>query len=104
MTTWPSATSSGSCGLRFPAAGRSQSGIIRGFEYSDAWVDDARLVVLNAMLARDKGADVQTRTRCVKACADPSTGPRTLERKGRAVHRQLPWSGQCGGSLGQDLL
>ena len=39
----------------------------KGFLYSDAWVDDARLVVLNAMLARGKGATVKTRTKCVAA-------------------------------------
>jgi glycerol-3-phosphate dehydrogenase len=33
-----------------------------GFEYSDCWVQDARLVVLNAMDARARGADVRTRT------------------------------------------
>ena len=37
------------------------------FEYSDGWVDDARLVVLNAMAARDKGADIRVRTECVSA-------------------------------------
>ncbi|MDB5793751.1 MAG: glycerol-3-phosphate dehydrogenase [Noviherbaspirillum sp.] len=36
----------------------------KGFIYSDAWVDDARLVVLNAIDAADKGATVMTRTRC----------------------------------------
>ncbi len=36
----------------------------RGFEYSDCWVDDARLVVLNALDAIERGADVLTRTRC----------------------------------------
>ncbi len=39
----------------------------RGFVYSDGWVDDARLVVLNAMDARERGATVLTRTRCVRA-------------------------------------
>ena len=39
----------------------------RGFEYSDCWVDDARLVVLNAMSAREHGANIHTRTRCVSA-------------------------------------
>ncbi len=34
-----------------------------GFEYSDGWVDDARLVVLNARDAADRGARVRTRTR-----------------------------------------
>mgnify|MGYP000028175947 CR=1 FL=1 len=51
-------------------------------ETSDAWVDDARLVVLNAMLARDKGADVQTRTRCVKAVRGSKHWTLTLEREG----------------------
>ncbi len=36
-----------------------------GFEYSDCWADDARLVVLNAMDAREKGADIMTHTECV---------------------------------------
>ncbi len=39
----------------------------RGFEYSDCWVDDARLVVLNALGAAEKGAEVLTRTACVSA-------------------------------------
>ena len=34
-----------------------------GFEYSDCWVEDSRLVVLTAMDARDRGAEVRTRTR-----------------------------------------
>jgi glycerol-3-phosphate dehydrogenase len=33
-----------------------------GFEYSDCWVDDARLVVLNAVAARQHGGEVLTRT------------------------------------------
>jgi len=37
----------------------------RGFEYSDGWVDDARLVVLNAVDACAKGACILTRTSCV---------------------------------------
>lgn len=39
----------------------------RGFVYSDGWVDDARLVVLNAIDASERGATVLTRTRCVQA-------------------------------------
>jgi D-erythritol 1-phosphate dehydrogenase len=39
----------------------------RGFEYSDCWVDDARLVVLNAIDAAERGADVLTRTVCTSA-------------------------------------
>lgn len=39
----------------------------KGFEYSDCWVDDARLVVLNAVDAAERGAEVLTRSACVSA-------------------------------------
>ncbi len=39
----------------------------RAFEYSDCWVDDARLVVLNALDARERGATVLTRTAATSA-------------------------------------
>ncbi len=39
----------------------------RGFSYSDAWVDDSRLVVANAKAAAELGAEIRTRTRCAKA-------------------------------------
>ncbi len=39
----------------------------KGFEYSDCWVDDARLVLLNALDAQARGADIRVRTRCTAA-------------------------------------
>jgi glycerol-3-phosphate dehydrogenase len=39
----------------------------RGFEYSDCWVEDSRLVVLNARDAADRGASIRPRTRVVGA-------------------------------------
>jgi glycerol-3-phosphate dehydrogenase len=39
----------------------------RAFEYSDCFADDARLVVLNAVDAAERGAVIRTRTRCVFA-------------------------------------
>jgi len=39
----------------------------RGFEYSDCWVDDARLVILNAMDAAQKGAQIRVRNKVIKA-------------------------------------
>lgn len=39
----------------------------RGFEYSDCWVDDARLVILNAVDAAERGAVVLTRSPCTSA-------------------------------------
>ena len=41
--------------------------IAHGFVYSDCWVDDARLVVLNARAAAARGAAVRTRTRLIAA-------------------------------------
>lgn len=38
-----------------------------GFSYADCWVDDARLVVLNAQAAAQAGADILTRTRLQQA-------------------------------------
>ncbi|WP_028469201.1 glycerol-3-phosphate dehydrogenase [Neptunomonas japonica] len=51
----------------FGANSPLHSDMRHGFEYSDGWVDDARLVVLNAVAARDAGACIQTRTRCISA-------------------------------------
>ena len=39
----------------------------RGFAYSDGWVDDARLVVLNAVDAAERGAVIRTRTKLIRA-------------------------------------
>ncbi|MBU2288825.1 MAG: glycerol-3-phosphate dehydrogenase, partial [Gammaproteobacteria bacterium] len=50
-----------------PAGAALKPQFKRGFVYSDGWVDDARLVVLNALDAQARGADVLTRTRCVSA-------------------------------------
>jgi glycerol-3-phosphate dehydrogenase len=52
--------------LRKEAAGAAlQPDFTTGFEYSDCWVDDARLVVLNAMDAAERGAEIRTRTEAV---------------------------------------
>jgi glycerol-3-phosphate dehydrogenase len=56
----------------------------RGFVYSDVLVDDARLVVLNALDAQARGATILTRTRC-----------RSLTPTGAA------WSATLGGASGE---
>ncbi len=53
--------------IRFEPSGPLKSHMTKGFEYSDGWVDDARLVVLNAQMAQQKGAKIKTRTRCIAA-------------------------------------
>lgn len=42
-------------------------GFRHGFVYSDAWVDDARLVISNVKSARDMGAAIYPRHRCISA-------------------------------------
>ncbi|MBV7266485.1 glycerol-3-phosphate dehydrogenase [Erythrobacter ani] len=40
--------------------------LTKGFEYSDCWVEDSRLVVLNCVDAAEKGAGIRTRTECTR--------------------------------------
>ncbi|HEX5460029.1 MAG TPA: glycerol-3-phosphate dehydrogenase [Steroidobacteraceae bacterium] len=71
----------------------------QGFVYSDGWTNDARLVVSNAIDARERGAEILTRTRCEKleasrgqwaaTLATPS-GPRTITARA-AVNATGPW-------------
>ena len=49
-----------------------QSCYRRAFEYSDCWVQDSRLVVLNARDAHARGAEIRTRTACVSLKPDGS--------------------------------
>jgi glycerol-3-phosphate dehydrogenase len=85
----------------------------RGFSYSDCWVDDARLVVLNALDAYEKGAQVLTRTECVALEPHPKeTGwtatllDHITEGKAR-IHAQVivnaagPWVNKVLGMLGE---
>lgn len=73
----------------------------RGFEYSDCWVDDARLVVLNAVDAAERGATVLTRHAAASArredgawtitVKDRNTG-NTRDYRARAlVNAAGPW-------------
>ncbi|CUB04296.1 glycerol-3-phosphate dehydrogenase [Marinomonas fungiae] len=57
----------GSKGVQYDASSPLKQDITQGFEYSDCWVDDARLVIANAMSAREHGALIMTRTRCESA-------------------------------------
>ncbi|MFL1465361.1 glycerol-3-phosphate dehydrogenase [Marinobacter sp. HN1S83] len=57
----------GSRSIRFDEKDPLKSDITKGFEYSDGWVDDARLVVLTAKKAQEYGATILTRTKCINA-------------------------------------
>ena len=71
---------------RHPAGAPLQPRFRRAFVYSDGWVDDARLVVLNAIDARERGAQVLTRTRCTSARRDAAGWTATLQPRGGAPH------------------
>ena len=64
---------------RDPAGAALKPAYVRGFEYSDCWVDDARLVVLCARDAARLGADIRTRTRCVEAVRQNGVWRLTLQ-------------------------
>ena len=75
----------------------------RGFVYSDGWVDDARLVVLNAIDAASHGATVLTRWICTDARREAKAWQVTLKRSDGVAHtlraRALinaagPWAAQ----------
>ena len=75
----------------------------RGFVYSDGWVDDARLVVLNAVDAADNGARVLTRTRCTMltregdawlATLQHASGTQTTVRARSVVNAAGPWTAE----------
>jgi glycerol-3-phosphate dehydrogenase len=55
-------TLGGSSSVRFADGAALRSDITHGFKYWDCWVDDARLVILNAIAARELGATILTRT------------------------------------------
>jgi len=72
----------------------------RGFLYSDAWVDDARLVILTALDAHEHGAEILPRTRCTAIRREGDRWSATLEAAGgsrRIVHARAvvnasgPW-------------
>ncbi|MGL4396926.1 MAG: glycerol-3-phosphate dehydrogenase [Hyphomicrobium sp.] len=68
-----------------PLAGR----FTRAFEYSDCWVDDARLVVLNALDAKERGADILTRTEAVSVTEGPSSWRLDLDDKRTGAKRSV---------------
>ena len=87
--------------LRTHTAGKPLKPLFkRGFVYSDGWVDDARLVLLTAIDAQSRGAQILTRTRCTSAqrAADGWTatlegpdGTRTVRARA-VVNAAGPWA------------
>ena len=94
----------GSRTVRFTEQDPLQARFIKGFEYSDGWVDDARLVILCATAAQQQGAAILPRQRCVKAERQQQTWLITLEHALTGERSQLrskalvnatgPWASQ----------
>ncbi|HEV3043798.1 MAG TPA: glycerol-3-phosphate dehydrogenase [Roseiarcus sp.] len=66
---------------RDPAGRPLRPGFRRGFEYSDCWADDARLVVLNARDAANRGAMIRTRAEAIAAERGPDAWRLTTQRR-----------------------
>ena len=75
--------------------------LAKGFSYFDAWVDDARLVILNLKSAREHGATLLPRTRLIaaareggrwRAVLEDATGDKRFELLARVlVNAAGPW-------------
>ncbi|MGB4346651.1 MAG: glycerol-3-phosphate dehydrogenase [Burkholderiaceae bacterium] len=95
---------SGSIDLRTHAAGKPlKPEFTKGFIYSDGWVDDARLVVLNALAAAEKGATILPHTACETAHREgqywqitlrDKQGDQTRVRARCLVNAAGPWAAQ----------
>ncbi|NKN38168.1 glycerol-3-phosphate dehydrogenase [Agrobacterium sp. a22-2] len=78
-------------------------GLKLGFEYSDCWVEDNRLVILNAIDAQERGATIRVRTRCTAAqpladggwrivSRDTETGREETVRARMVINAGGPWA------------
>ncbi|ALO47058.1 glycerol-3-phosphate dehydrogenase [Pseudohongiella spirulinae] len=73
--------------IKFDAEEPLQSRYSVGFEYSDCWVDDARLVIMNARQAANHGALVLPRTKCVSLVKAKSTADQSPQWSARLVNQ-----------------
>jgi glycerol-3-phosphate dehydrogenase len=81
----------------------------RAFEYSDCWVEDSRLVVLNARDAANRGATIAPRTACTAAertgglwrvaLREETTGRKRSIRARALVNAAGPWVAEVAGSV-----
>ena len=86
-----------------PEGAPLQERFTKAFEYSDCWVEDSRLVVLNARDAAERGAEILTRTRVLAArriddlweitLEDRATGQTTTRHARALVNAGGPWVG-----------
>lgn len=82
----------GSEGVRLrksPIGEPLQEWLDKAFIYSDCWVDDARLVTLNALDAKEHGAEIHTRTRFITARRDDKFWYSTIEDVATGERREI---------------
>jgi glycerol-3-phosphate dehydrogenase len=89
---------------RHPAGAALRLDCRAAHAYSDAWVDDARLVVLNALDAHERGATILTRTACTALVPEGGgwraqlSGATSASVRARlVVNAAGPWAGQVAG-------
>jgi glycerol-3-phosphate dehydrogenase len=80
----------------------------RGYEYSDCWVEDSRMVLLNARAAVERGADIRTRTKCTSARRVDGVWELTISSDGKGeekiraralINSAGPWVSQVLGAV-----
>ncbi len=95
---------------RHHAGAALKADYVRGFEYADGWVDDARLVALCALDAHERGAAIHTQTRCEQLQRHPlhwsarlrhADGTRLQVNARCVVDATGPWAGRLTGSASQ---
>jgi glycerol-3-phosphate dehydrogenase len=93
-----------------PLGAPLKSRFVAGFTYADCWVDDSRLVVLNAIDAAERGALIRTRTRFLGAEKDGELWRARLAADGlppenvaarMLVNAAGPWVGSVLASTGR---
>ncbi|MBL3568164.1 glycerol-3-phosphate dehydrogenase [Rhodovulum sulfidophilum] len=87
-----------------PAGQPLKDSFQRAYEYSDCWIEDARLVALNARDAAERGAEILVRTRVIGAARGPDvwtvtlrdqqTGEVFTRRARMLVNAAGPWAGE----------
>ena len=100
---------SASRAVRYWADSPLEASIRKGFEYWDAQVDDSRLVVANALQARQRGAVVLTRHEVTDASAHPEGWSVAVKDHLSAIRKTLtckvlvnaagPWVSQLDGKI-----
>ncbi|MCU0911050.1 MAG: glycerol-3-phosphate dehydrogenase [Rhodobacteraceae bacterium] len=89
---------------RDPAGAPLRPEFRKAFEYSDCWVEDSRLVVLNARDAEARGATVLTRARVTSAAREGTAWAITVDRGGETLHFRARALVNAGGPWVEDVI